>query len=93
MSSEKYYCGKIFVVQNIKVRKYLGCNIRVRNYLSSKVPVGEYHCYKIKRGPKNPKKGTQRVSNFEQKRGPKLCKRGPNVHLFQNCSQRANMLK
>ena len=25
------------------------------------------HCYTIKRGPKNPKKGTQRGPNFEQK--------------------------
>ena len=35
--------------------------------LLSKIKVCAEHCYTIKRGPKNPKKGTQRGPNFEQK--------------------------
>ena len=40
-----------------------------------------FYCSTIKRGPKNPKKGTQRGPNFEQKgtkRGSKRRKRGSN---------------
>ena len=35
------------------------------------------HCYTIKRGPKNPKKGTQRGPNFEQKGDPNYVKGDP----------------
>ena len=38
----------------------------LKDYFSEKLEE-EPHCYTIKRGPKNPKKGTQRGPNFEQK--------------------------
>ena len=50
---------------------------------------GQVHCSPITRGPKNCKKGTQ----FLAKGDPFGCKRGPKIRIFQNCSQRANMLK
>ena len=60
------------------------------------VPI-KLHCYKIKWGPKNPKKGTQRAPNFEQKGDPNYVKGDPKgdpkFNFFQNSSQRANMLK
>ena len=58
-----------------------------------------FHCSQILREPKNCKKGTQtqRGPNFERKGDQKGTffdvKGDPKFDFFQNCSQRANMLK
>ena len=58
-----------------------------------------FHCSQILREPKNCKKGTQtqRGPNYERKGDQKGTffdvKGDPKFDFFQNCSQRANMLK
>ena len=63
LSNEEWWINLI----NFPIESESGLNEINIVTLLSKIKVCAEHCYTIKRGPKNPKKGTQRGPNFEQK--------------------------